>query len=416
MALAKDAQHFNFYVCIAIALFSVALVFDLLRIPQLKKYIGAFFFGYIFRLVLLFYDVYSSDPLHLPLVGGELASDPLGFYNSAVMFSNGYTISYGGFFSKLMGAIFYLTGDSRLWGEFIVLLFSIGTLVVFAVILNEIDTTQKNKKISMYVVSLLPNYAMLSVIFRRETIITLFLALSLLQFIRWFNDKKGEQAFILSLVFALIASMFHGASGMIVVSYIVVRMLYNKKTKSFSFNGKNVLAAVFFTVVIAFIFNRYISIFFNKFETISTIEDIASGTGRGGSSYAQYVGDSSNPIRMLMFTIPRIMYFMFSPFPWQWRGFNDILTFLMSSVFYLFVILIAIRYLKKQNDGNNKNLVIALLIIALCTTFVFSWGVTNTGTATRHRDKFIILYGVLLSITYKTGKKRANAYRYRRNT
>ena len=39
-----------------------------------------------------------------------------------------------------------------------------------------------------------------------------------------------------------------------------------------------------------------------------------------------------------------------------------------------------------------------LFIVSFVTTFVFAWGVSNTGTASRHRDKMIILYGVMYSL------------------
>ncbi len=39
-----------------------------------------------------------------------------------------------------------------------------------------------------------------------------------------------------------------------------------------------------------------------------------------------------------------------------------------------------------------------LLLVAACMVFVFAWGVSNTGTATRHRDKMVILFGILYGL------------------
>jgi len=97
------------------------------------------------------------------------------------------------------------------------------------------------------------------------------------------------------------------------------------------------------------------------------------------------------------------MYFMFSPFPWQWRGIGDIITFLLSSCVYLYIIINSIRYIRRTaKDEENRSIVVALLIVALLIAVVFSWGVTNTGTATRHRDKFIAIYAVLFSLSQST--------------
>ena len=54
----------------------------------------------------------------------------------------------------------------------------------------------------------------------------------------------------------------------------------------------------------------------------------------------------------------------------------------------------------KKDKSSNKNYAIVIFIVALCTAFVFSWGVTNTGTATRHRDKMIVVYAVLYSLSH----------------
>lgn len=134
-------------------------------------------------------------------------------------------------------------------------------------------------------------------------------------------------------------------------------------------------------------------------NNINSIGDIGSTNSEGGSSYAAYVGDSSSIINMVIFTIPRIVYFLFSPFPWQWRGLGDIIAFVFSSLFYLLVLKNAIVCMKKDKSS-NKNYAIVIFIVALCTAFVFSWGVTNTGTATRHRDKMIVVYAVLYSLSH----------------
>ena len=54
-------------------------------------------------------------------------------------------------------------------------LFSIATILVFVNILLEINVTQRRKVISVYLISLLPNYAFMSAVLRRETIISFLL-------------------------------------------------------------------------------------------------------------------------------------------------------------------------------------------------------------------------------------------------
>lgn len=63
------------------------------------------------------------------------------------------------------------------------------------------------------------------------------------------------------------------------------------------------------------------------------------------------------------------------------------------SVFFCYTI----KYFKKGNS-ENRILVIALSIIILSTFFVFGGGVANAGTACRHRDKLVIVCGILLAL------------------
>lgn len=409
LALCQELVYFDVVVCVVIVFFSIAYIFELTRTKRKYVYGIPLILAYIVRVFLLFYDVYSNDPFNLPLVGGELSSDPLGFYRSAVIFSQGGSHWYGGYFSKLFGLIFYLTKPSRLWAEFIVLLFSVATLHVTASILDKMDITRRVRRNSMYVIGLMPNYLLLSVVFRRETIITFFVSLSLLCLVKWIQGRGKNRSFAFAMIYALLASMFHGGTAMIVVGYIFAYMIYDPRTGKFIMKRSSMIGTVFFTVAFLVFFFRFGTVFFNKFEKLSDVSEIGVSRGAGGSSYARYVGDARSPVRMLIYTIPRYLYFMFSPFPWQWRGVTDIITFLMSSFFYLYVTVSALMFVKKTDKENRKrNAVLVLLMAALLIAFVFSWGVTNTGTATRHRDKFIVLYTLIFALTRKTSKKAIN--------
>ena len=46
----------------------------------------------------------------------------------------------------------------------------------------------------------------------------------------------------------------------------------------------------------------------------------------------------------------------------------------------------------------NKDQTIAIIIISISIVFVFAWGVSNTGTAARHRDKIVMLFSVLYAL------------------
>ena len=91
--------------------------------------------------------------------------------------------------------------------------------------------------------------------------------------------------------------------------------------------------------------------------------------------------------------------FLFTPLPFQIRGIKDIIAMLFSAWFYGIVYYRALKGIF-QSSIKERNVAIVLLIIGLCTAFVFGWGSTNIGTNLRHRDKMISLYIILLALSY----------------
>ena len=208
----------------------------------------------------------------------------------------------------------------------------------------------------------------------------------------------GEGSFLLAIVSAFISMIFHSGMVALPVAYVITRFIYNKNKKTVSITLSNILISVILLMAGVYFLNRYEGVFLGKMQNVDSLEDIANVSTIGGSDYSRYVGNSNNTLNMLIFTIPRIVFFLFSPLPFQWRGLADIIAFFFSSLFYIVVIYRTLHYLRIY-QGGNKVTVIMLFIVALATMFVFAWGVSNAGTATRHRDKMIILYGVLLALS-----------------
>ena len=73
-------------------------------------------------------------------------------------------------------------------------------------------------------------------------------------------------------------------------------------------------------------------------------------------------------------------------------------------MFYFWAVKDAIVYIRSNNK--NRTMAIALLIVLSCVVFVFAWGVSNTGTATRHREKMVIIFGLLWAICHDGSRDR----------
>lgn len=386
----------NLVAILMVVIFSIFFFISVQRGKTTIYYANQIIAGYMIRVFLLFFDLFGKSIFTLPQSGADSSV----FYRAATeLVLYGKSNRSGGFIT-FMYRVFSLIGINRLYGQFLLMLFSIASIVIFALSIDKLTVSEEAKKRSVWIICLLPNYALLSSIFLRESVVTLLLTISVFCLIAWM-DEGNALCFMSSIVCSIAACFFHSGCIGITIGCIVCLLIYDKYEKRIHPTISNSVITVLIAIGLSYVFLRYGDSLMGKFVGVDSVADIANTNQLGGSSYARYVGNSNNPINMIVFTIPRIIYFLFSPFPWQWRGVGDIITFFFSGLYYLITIKNVIMYLKKENTG-NKEKIVCLLIIAFFCTFIFAWGVSNTGTASRHRDKMVCLYGVLYALTVCT--------------
>lgn len=381
-----------------ILFFTIAFIYDTEHIKKLSYLRTPLRMAYYFRMFLLFFDLYGQWIMVLPNSGGD--ADVFYGWAENYMKEGGWTRTV---FPKVMGFIMRYVGQSRLYMQFLVMLCSIMSICAFAYIIYDLDIAYNVKYRAVAIVGILPNFAILSSIFLRESIVTMLLTLSITCFIIWFKGYSFLWIFLAAL-FDFTAAIFHSGAAGLVLGYMVVLLLYDQKWKRYHINIINIIPIVIMGLVVTFLYLNYAETFFGKLLSIDTLSDVANTTNLGASSYLEYVGNSNSIGNMVLYTIPRIVYFLFSPFPWQWRGIRDIIAFVFSSIFYLWAVKDAIDCIR--HHGKHRNLVLALLIILFCVVFVFAWGVSNTGTATRHREKMVIIFGLLWALSHDGNRDR----------
>lgn len=64
----------------------------------------------------------------------------------------------------------------------------------------------------------------------------------------------------------------------------------------------------------------------------------------------------------------------------------------------------------RHKYAREKSIIIALMASAFVCAFIFGWGCQNTGTAIRHRDKFLSLYVIILGFLSKLDEKTGKAF------
>ena len=387
----------NTVASLMIVVFSISFFISIQRGIVTRDYFDQLLCGFSIRIILLYFDLFGTSIHTLPQSGADSSM----FYRAAQQWAVYGIESRRGFFVWFLWKLFCLIGVNRLYAQFLLMLLSVASLIMFIFIIDKLIFEDEIKNQTAWILCLLPNYALLSSILLRESLVTFLITTSICFFIKWMRNGEAI-AFILATLISISGCLFHSGCIGITIGYVICLLLYDPYEHRIHASLNGTISALVFAFGIAFLFLNYGDSLLGKFANIETIQDIANTSGGAGSSYAQYVGNSNNPVNMFMFTIPRIVYFLFSPFPWQWRGITDIITFFFSSSFYLVAVNNAIRYLKSK-EQQNRGIITCLLIVAFFCTFIFAWGVSNTGTASRHRDKMVCLYGVIFALTSSTG-------------
>lgn len=346
--------------------------------------------GYVWRLFFLFYNSYGEEIFKLPNGRG----DCLMYYANAVSYAEKGIAMRGGIYPQVMGEIFKIVGNSKLYGQYLMLLCAMVSLVMFVYTLHELNVKKSVSYSLVAIIAILPNFAMLSVFFTREALVTMFASIAIYFVVVWMT--KGKMIYFLcSFVATLCGSVMHMGIIGIIGGCIILLLFFDTRRQRFRLKTSNVLPTIFLITVFLFLFNNYREVFFQKISNLTSISDIANTRTEGGSTYGMYVGDSSSIGNIILYTIPRICYFLFSPFPWQWRGISDIVAFAFDGMFYLITLCFSIREMFNKKN-TNRYLIWGLFVVCICCSFIFGWGVSNSGTAMRHRTKLIICFATLL--------------------
>ncbi len=366
---------------------------DVKRNRALAPVAGALMLGYILRVLLLCFDLFYRDVYTLPNSG----ADSERFYGHALWVAAG-TEKGGMLFSNVLGVLFKVTGVSRIFGQYLSsIVCSVAAMAALAGTLDLLEVEKRLRSRIMVIIALIPNFAILSSILLREALVTMFVSISVYLFVRW-TVKKREADYFLAVVSAVLGAAFHSGVIALAAGQLIMRLIYNNRTGKFQLAPANIAATVVLSAISLYVLSRYGDVLLHKFNNTDSLEDIANVSSRAKSTYAQYVGDSRSAPRMLLYTLPRIFYFQFSPLPWQWRGIPDIIAFFGSSLFYLFGTVRILTYFLKNWHRKKDRRMLMLLALMLMVLFVFGWGVSNTGTAARHRDKIIALFAAVFAM------------------
>lgn len=386
-----------------------ALVLALLVGARYRFLMGWIVAGWALRVTLL--ALGYSGMMALPYVGADGAS----FTGRALTYSE-YPLSqvlglldYRSAHSySVLGALLYKAfGFSELILPSLNLLLGVSNTVLGAVIAYRLFGRKAASTAAM-LICLYPFTAINSVAAVREELsIFLFLA-GLLILVRWIKAGKPLNL-LLSLPFLIMAAFVHPgwiAATLGLVIYFVWSLFRDAIQMKGGAGRAGLSVAIGIVMAGACAGVLWNGVELGKGVEISADLDSIAGTvsakfqrdASGGSAFPTFVA-VGDPFTQPWLIPLRVVYFLYSPFPWDVRSPVHLLG-VFAGALYMFLTYRAYRSYRELKQG-RRTLVLHYMLLML--TLMFALGVTNSGTAIRHKAKFYVLLVVAASPTFRRG-------------
>ena len=352
--------------------------------------------AFVVRLVPL---IVHHSILSLP----QGTADAVGFERKAWSMSSGDRgavidhLGNGGDFLAYLGSFLYdVVG--RQPAAFGLGMLVLGVALVFVVyrIVFEITEDAAAGRVAGLVVAVFPQLVLHSVLFLREIPVAFFLAVGLWGVARFLkhNSLPGLAVFILAVA---VATLFHTGAVIALPGVLLGVLFSTSRLERRAFSRYAVKTAGALALLGAIVVMDQTGYGLGKFggSFDSAVDAFESGELRatvGGAAYPEWMrirGDFASE----GWKIPiRFAAFLFSPLlPFLVRGVSHLLGALDAA---LYLLMFGIMVRNWRTIVGNKVL-LTLLVMGLTLAFVYALGVSNFGTAIRHRAKIVPIFIVL---------------------
>ena len=342
---------------------------------------------YFGNFILILPDSWGDATLY-ELYAWELSQK--GFYSIVDHFPFDNT-SY--FIGWILAFFYSLIDRSIIMGQSISLFFGMCSVILGTLIASKIWGEKISIRVG-WLVALYPTLVLYSSIILREAYIWFFFLVAIYGIVSWLKDKKFK-SFIITLIGFTVATFYHGGMiiGVIIFFTIIILISLKKFLKRLS-NLKISISAVLLLVFSVISFEQIASISQSipKIKSLNTmlnakvaITEISQRNVKR-AAFPEWTVPKTE-FELLYKSPIRIIYFLFSPFPWDVKKPSHLFG-LFDGLFHLLLIYFLIKNFRKIWD--NKTLrIILLILVAYYVLFGMSTG--NFGTGLRHRTKFIIV-------------------------
>ena len=375
---------------VAIGLVYLITYFIASRWPDISKII---YTALIVRVLVMlggyyFFNLPDSNADALGFEWGAWKMSQSGFFGIFEYFTG--PSSY--FYSAVMAIPYSLFGRSLLIIQSIGLLFGVGCVLLGWLLAKKIWDKHSATKVG-WILALFPSLILYSILSLREVYCSFFLLVATFGIVNW-TEKKNLKFAILTIGGFVAAGFFHGPLflGAFIFSMIYLISIFKESfmlLKNFRIDIKAliaiILAILFFLKYLSNeIFIPYIGYFETSIDLAHWMDNISLRL-IGDASYPDWL-EVKNGIEFFYKIFLRVLYFLFSPFPWDISVYHHLIGMLDG---FLYLILSYFIFRNRKSIWENPALRIILLIFT-AYLFVYGIGVSNFGAGIRHRSKFAI--------------------------
>jgi hypothetical protein len=361
--------------------------------------------GYVFRVVLMF-----GEFLGYWVVPGN-GSDSVVFEQYAVSMSHmrwgqlmaAFDPGQSYVYSWIGAVVFKVFGYHELTLPLLNLV--AGILVVFfsGRLSSELWDRRAGRWAAM-VVALFPFAAFNSVIVLREEFSIFFFALGLLCLVRW-SKGKSPLGMVFTLACFSIATVFHGGWLAAIIGLAgftffgaVSSFFRGARSRKIHRSDMRVIVISLLVLVPSLMVAPSMGIKLSKGISLDAInmafvsETLDSGFdgSSGGSAYPAFIAQG-DPVKKPWLVPGKVLYFLFSPFPWDIHAARHLAGISASLLFFwLFW-----RIWKNRRQIRGRRELAMIAATAGAVIFVFAIGTSNIGTSIRHRTKVLVALSAL---------------------
>lgn len=368
--------------------------------------------GFMVRIATCLLDIYGTELLTIPFSG----DDTMHFYNTSVAYYHGDFSRVYTNYPYIINAIYQIVGLNRFAAQYVNIL----CWCFCALIMQKSCTLLKIEKnlriIAIGLLAFMPFHICISSILMRDMLVAFSIMLTTYLIMKWMRDGKYLHLLVGVLISAS-AILLHNCVLAVLAVLAIMAACFSPGKEKFCIEKKGIAICIlgFVGVAVLVLVPSVRNVVLSQFPSVEDgIFAAINGrlkyfyTNTGGSTYLLdvYV---NNYWDLIIGTLQRMGYFLFSPVPWMWRGLSDIAGFLISvSVVIVSLAMMLVSFIYKKKDSFRA----LLIAIIFFVSGIFAWAVSNGWTALRHREKIL---GVLILLGVYSVQIIINAIRERKN-